>query len=1707
LLVGISTPFDTSGITLDATGALGVDGHITVATGATYDIGTATNKFRDLYLSGDINVAGASTSGDLTVGGSLSVTTDATVTGDLTVSTDATVAGDLTVSTNATITNDLTVSNDATISGDLTVSTNAVITGDLTVNGTTTTINTETLDVKDKNITLNYGGDTTSADGAGITIEDAVGAGTDATILWDGGNDTFDFSHAIDVTGTITADNNLTIQNSNAYGSIEVGGVSGGFIDIKRPFSDDYDLRLIAEGDGGVINVASGELTIQRAGSAKFATSSSGVDVTGDIAVSGTVDGRDVATDGLKLDGIEASADVTDTANVTDAGALMDSEVTNLDQVKAFDSSDYATAAQGSTADSALQNVVEDTTPQLGGDLDLNGNNITGTGNIDVTGNVTIPTGNKIAFDTDGLTYITEDQDERLRVWVANTEFMRLTNTTTDEMRLLPYGGNLFSGGNLDVTGTVTADGLTLDSGVYKINNTSIGSGSDKWIGSDGGAGVFVNAGTSGNFNVYNNNSVARFGVNGSTGDISFYDDSGNAKLFWDASTEFLGLGSTSPQAKLDIVDTSSDVQMRVYKNDGTKNTRITVTADDSGAKIHYRDADNAGALRFNNNLGEVMRIPADTTRVGIGTSSPSARLDVQQATAGNIVSAEFDNTDYTANNRNAIKIRQQVSSSGSYSAYLGSDKNTGNLFLANDSITANHLVINPSGNVGIGRVSNSVVRLSVAGTDAGASNYAFEATNSSAATRFIVRNDGQSQFFKSDNSASMTVTSGGNVGIGTSSPSGLLNVHSASGDANVFITTGTTNASTTLLFGDSGSSTIGRVQYDHSDNSMRFQTNASEAMRIDSSGNVGIGTSSPSGKLHVKASSGFATGYVQGSNSSSGMYLFDQGVEAGLWKVDLGYLAFGTNNTERMRIDSSGRVGIGSSTGTSAYGTKLFVEDSSAGLAIFHRTGSGGLTISADNDGPILGSLDNADSLRMFTGSAERMRIDSSGMLGLGSTPPTDAHATWSQFFIGEKGSVFSEKLGSGGIYGLWLTDNDYIDADTGNHAYRTTDEASAINLEAGNTIFYRAASGTADAALTWSESMRIDSSGVVKLITANDTAGTEKFLTFGTNSFNRAGIKCTNAATYDGSLEFYTGNSTDFDERARIDKDGNLLVGKTSSDLTTDGFEVRPTGFVGVRTNGDPLYLNRKSTDGAIATFAKDGTTVGSIQSRAGLVSTIILDPRSGSLGTGITGSGANLSPTNGSGTEVDARNDIGTSTYRFKDLHLSGTANVGGAAVLGTDATDVASIGTSGQRVYIKPNGTEIIYNASGNSAGQHVWQTGNAERMRLDSSGNLLVGKTSTTLNTAGTYIAPSGVIVATRDSNEVLALNLTNSDGNIASFYKDGTTVGSIGSQSGAISYIVLDPRSGLKGAALVGGSIDANEGVINPGKADGAIADAAISFGTASSRFKDLYLSGTAYTNALGVGTTSPDVKVDIVDTAADVQLRVYKFDGTNNTRLTLTADDSGAKIHYRDATNGGALRFNNNAGEMARFDASSNLLVGTTAPHPAGNNTAGMSVGTGIGLSVQGANTALTIGVPSAQTYGMAFRFQGALAGRIGIEANNITVADVSDYRLKENVAPLSDALTKIKALKPSSFNFINYPDKTHEGFIAHELQEVIPYAVSGEKDALITEATKDRGTVGEIDPQAVDLRKLVPTLVAAIQELSAQVESLTARIEALES
>ena len=131
-----------------------------------------------------------------------------------------------------------------TFTGTVTVPT-LNVSGNLTVSGTTTTLNTATLDVEDKNITLNYGsGDTSgSANGAGITIQDAVNSSTDATILWDATNDEFDFSHPINVTGAIQGTSlniNGTAVTATAAELNYVDGVTSNIqtqLDAKAPLA------------------------------------------------------------------------------------------------------------------------------------------------------------------------------------------------------------------------------------------------------------------------------------------------------------------------------------------------------------------------------------------------------------------------------------------------------------------------------------------------------------------------------------------------------------------------------------------------------------------------------------------------------------------------------------------------------------------------------------------------------------------------------------------------------------------------------------------------------------------------------------------------------------------------------------------------------------------------------------------------------------------------------------------------------------------------------------------------------------------------------------------------------------------------------------------------------------------------------------------------------------------------------------------------------------------------------------------------------------------------------------------------------------------------------------------------------------------------------------------------------------------------------
>ena len=113
-----------------------------------------------------------------------------------------------------------------------------------------------------------------------------------------------------------------------------------------------------------------------------------------------------------------------------------------------------------------------------------------------------------------------------------------------------------------------------------------------------------------------------------------------------------------------------------------------------------------------------------------------------------------------------------------------------------------------------------------------------------------------------------------------------------------------------------------------------------------------------------------------------------------------------------------------------------------------------------------------------------------------------------------------------------------------------------------------------------------------------------------------------------------------------------------------------------------------------------------------------------------------------------------------------------------------------------------------------------------------------------------------------------------------------------------------------------------------------------------------------------------------------------------------------------------------------------------------------------------------------------------GTYVGGISFYGSSTTFNTSSDYRLKENIISISDSITRLKQLKPSRFNFKQYPEITIDGFLAHEVQDVVPEAITGDKDELDSD--------GKPVYQTIDHSRLIPLLVAAIQELETRVKEL---------
>lgn len=234
----------------------------------------------------------------------------------------------------------------------------------------------------------------------------------------------------------------------------------------------------------------------------------------------------------------------------------------------------------------------------------------------------------------------------------------------------------------------------------------------------------------------------------------------------------------------------------------------------------------------------------------------------------------------------------------------------------------------------------------------------------------------------------------------------------------------------------------------------------------------------------------------------------------------------------------------------------------------------------------------------------------------------------------------------------------------------------------------------------------------------------------------------------------------------------------------------------------------------------------------------------------------------------------------------------------------------------------------------------------------------------------------------------------------------------------------------------------------------------------------------------LGSTTSGKNLSVYSSDNGSNGIIRIFSSSGTEEGQVYAGA---GTLTAYANSV----LRLSTNGSERARFTSGGELFVGTTSQIGAGKFCVSFDANTYQGIALK----------ETAYGSGSTFiLFRNLSDSTVGSIAQNGTSAvsynTSSDYRLKENIQPMQNALAKIALLNPVTYTW-KTDGSDGQGFIAHELQAVVPDCVTGEKDAV----DKDGNPIY----QGVDTSFLVATLTKAIQELNAKVEGLQAEINAL--
>jgi hypothetical protein len=818
--------------------------------------------------------------------------------------------------------------------------------------------------------------------------------------------------------------------------------------------------------------------------------------------------------------------------------------------------------------------------------------------------------------------------------------------------------------------------------------------------------------------------------------------------------------------------------------------------------------------------------------------------------------------------------------------------------------------------------------------------------------------------------------------------------------------TSGNTNQTslqfTTFTTGSGADSAIVSQAEDASGNSrIEFWTDTSngmsEKMVITSTGLVGIGTSSPSGSLDVDAASG-----VDGPVFSSG----------GTGNTNHAFIVRDSANTQILRINNNGRVGIG----TTSPGNKLHVEGAAGSGAyltkLFNTIGSG------DVAGHVLfldANRSDTTNTKLIDSKDNKFTVFSNGAANFLSNVGIGSTSRDSIFHVKQDSTTVFDATDDAG-----QRNSSSILIENGNGGTNTFSQIVFDTADSNQSIAriaaIRTGSATNDLAFvvednnTKKETVRFASSGDVKIISQHlrfNTTG--KGIIFGIDGgSNRPSIVGNYTSSSDNNIAFNTAGS----ESMRLEHNGRLGINTTTPQAFLE--------IVGTNAGGnvDALHLrNNGSTDN---TSVEINMITSTDQTNTASRSFVKSERQSSSselvFGTGdiermrLSESSLSFAGSKSGNSRPDA-----TLIFNIKDSN----GNSKKAQILSNKINDIHStleFGTTLSNTF--------------------------AERMRIHTNGFVGIGENS-----------PDSILHIKSANPDIHIENTGTGTGQLrVGHFTNGAFIGTYNDDGGASDVLRLGTHSGDEHMRIA---------------SDGNI----------------------------GIGTSNPGFKLDVtgaIHSTAAITGQDFRSDDSTTFFLTTGSD-------FRFRNTGGA--------ERMRIDTTPRFYFATTSQGPHGGfyniDGSGDSVNT---LNVKG-NTGNYVMISSSARSGghhifFSNRQSGSDVNTGTIQDNNSNVSynTSSDYRIKENIVSISDGITRLKQLNPVRHTFKNNPAVgTVDGWIAHELDTVCPYAVNGEKDAVNEDGTPNL--------QGVDYGRITPLLTAALKEAIAKIETLETKVAVLEA